>query len=194
MPVESKDTETELLRVKISKIEFPEFCPVCMEPAEDLVFISVTESKGLESYELKSWMRRSDKASAALEAAKGVTTFAVPTCMQHGSKSVRTIKTRIISAFGFFVFFYPILFFLLQINLALVYSRSLMEPLTGALISIIAMILVILYGLFPRALERSLIFENVKRVKDSVDLKLRNDEYRRLFLEMNEIYMGTIHD
>ena len=87
-----------------------------MEPAEDLVFITIVESYGPDSYETSSWMKGDDKAGAALQSAKSSTTFSVPTCMAHGSKSVRTIRTRFITVMGFFVLFYPIIYYLLQIH------------------------------------------------------------------------------
>ena len=194
MAEDSKDAEIKILRTKISKIQFPEFCPVCMDLAEDLIFVSITERKGPESYELNSWMKEKEKTSAALESAKGITTFAVPTCMLHGSKSVRTIRTKMVAVLGFFVLFYPILFFLLQINLALRYSRPLMEPLAAAIVLISGMLLLILYGLYPRAIERYLKFENLRRAGDIVDVKLKNREYRKRFLEMNELYTDIISE
>lgn len=187
-------TEGKIIRTRISKIQFPEVCPVCLEQAEDLVFVTITERIDPESYESKTWIKGSDKASATLEAVKGVTTFAVPTCMRHGSKSVRTTRTKMIAFAGFFIFFYPILFFLLQINLALNYSRSLVEPLMGVFIFATAMCISILYGVFPRALERKLKFGSLKRAKDLIEIVIMNDEYRRLFLELNEIYSDIITD
>lgn len=181
------EREKQRIRTKISKIQFPESCPVCMESAEDLVFVTVTERIGPDSYESRAWIKGEDKTSAALETVKGATTFAVPTCMQHGSRSVRTTRTRMIAVLGFFVFFYPILFYLLRINLAIIYSRPLMEPLMGVLVCSAAMLASILYGLFPRALERNLHFENVKRTKDLVEVIIKNEAYRRLFIQMNEI-------
>lgn len=186
--------EQKRIRTKISSIQFPEVCPVCMEPAEDLVFVSVTERAGPDSYESRSWIKGEDKVSAAIEAVKGITTFALPTCMRHGSKSVRTLRTRIISVLGFFIFFYPIIFYLLQLNTAIIYSRSLMEPIMGVFVFSVAMFLSILYGLFPRALERNVKFENVKRAKDSVEIVVKNEEYRQLFLEMNEINSEIVTD
>jgi hypothetical protein len=93
--------------------------------------MTVTERMGPESYESSSMIRGNDKASIALETAKGTTTFPVPTCIRHGSKSVRSLRIKLIAVAGFFLFFYPILFFLLQINVALIYSRPAAEPITG---------------------------------------------------------------
>jgi hypothetical protein len=114
------------VKAKISRIQFPEICPVCLNDAEDLVFVTVIERIGSDSYESSSMIKGEDKISAALEAAKGATTFPVPTCLRHGSKSVRSLRTKLFAVAGFFIFFYPILFFLLQINVALIYSRSIM--------------------------------------------------------------------
>jgi len=165
-----------------------------MDPAEDLVFITIIESYGPDSYDSSSWVKGDDKTAAALQSARSSTTFPVPTCMAHGSKSVRTIRTRFVSVMGFFVLFYPIIFYVLQINLALIYSRSLTEPAIGAAFFILLLIGTIFYGLYPRALERKLKFENTSRTKDSVDVEIANREYRQVFLEMNAVFADTVSD
>jgi len=184
------DNKRKYLRIKtkLSRIKFPEICPVCLDEAEDLVFVTVSERIGPESYESSSMIKGEDRVSVALESAKGATTFPVPTCLMHGSKSVRSLRTKLIAVAGFFVFFYPILFFLLQINVALIYSRPVFEPVAGFSFFTTLLLLSLLYGLFPRALERSLRFENISRTKDSVDVVMKNREYGKRFLNLNEMF------
>jgi len=165
-----------------------------MEPAEDLVFITIIEGHGPDSYDSSSWGKGDDKITATLQSAKSTTTFPVPTCIAHGSKSVRTIRTRLVSVLGFFVLFYPIVFYLLQINLALIYSRSLIEPVLGVLFFGFLLAATIIYGLFPRALERGLKFENTSRTKDSVDVVIKNKDYRQIFIEMNGVFAEQVSD
>ena len=179
------------IRVKISKIQFPEVCPVCLEEPEDLVFVTVMEKFG-DDYATGSWTSQQDKTAIALNAAKGATTFAIPTCMRHGSKSVRSLKTKLIAAIGFFVLFYPILFSLLQINVALTYSGSILPPLLGTIGTTALLLMILLYSLFPRALERAIRFHDVSRVRDSVQLSLSNPEYSRLFLKLNEMTAESV--
>jgi hypothetical protein len=178
------------IRVKMSKIQFPEVCPVCLEEPEDLVFVTIIEKA--DDYASSSWAKQQDKAAVALSAAKGVTTFAIPTCMKHGSKSVRSLKTKIIAALGFFVLFYPILFFLLQINVALVYSRPILSPLLGFIVTTTLLVMILLYGLFPRVLERAIRFHDVSSVKNSVLLSLSNTEYHKLFLNLNKMVVDIV--
>jgi hypothetical protein len=185
-------TDSSKVRVKLSKIRFPEVCPVCLEEPEDLVFVTVVEKVG-DDYTTSSWAKQ-DKTDIALEAAKGVTTFNIPTCMRHGSRSVRSLRMKLIAALGFFILFYPILFYLLRINVALVYERSLTQPLLGFFITTFALFMILLYGLFPRALERSIRFHRVIRTKDMVLLSILNSEYRRLFLELNGMAVETDKD
>ncbi len=181
------------IRVRISKIQFPEVCPVCLEEPEDLVFVTVIEKFG-DDYASGSWTRQQDKMTIALNAAKGATTFAIPTCMKHGSKNVRSLKTKLIAAIGFFVLFYPILFFLLQINVALAYSGPILPPLLGTLVTTALLVMILLYSLFPRALERAVRFHDVSRVKDLVLLSLSNTEYSRRFLKLNEMIAESVED
>jgi hypothetical protein len=175
------------IKVKLSKIQFPELCPVCLSEPEDLVFVTIIERAG-DDFDVSSWDSGKDKTKLALNAAKGATTFAIPTCIRHGSKSVRSLRTILIAVLGFFILFYPILYFLLQINLALVYSRVLLPPLLGFLVTSSVLILFFLYGFFPRGIERALRFDDVSRVKDSLFLSISNPEYRKQFLKLNEMY------
>ncbi len=181
------------IKVKLSKIRFPEVCPVCLEEPEDLVFVTIFE-KHHDDYTTSSWSKQQDKTAVTLDAARGATTFTVPSCTRHGSRSVRSLRTKLIAALGFFILFYPILYFLLQINVALVYSRPLLNPLLGFLGLTTILVLVLLYGLFPRALERAIRFHDVSRVKDSVVLSISNTEYRSLFLELNELASEIIEE
>lgn len=178
------------IRVRLSKIQFPESCPVCGEEPEDLVFVTIIEKVG-DDYASSSWSRQ-DKTDVALQAARGATTFVIPTCLRHGSKSVRSLKTKLIAALGFFVLFYPILYYLLRINVAVVYERSITEPLLGFITTVSALLLILLWGLFPRALERSIRFHDVSRTKDSVLVSISNPDYRRLFLELNKMDIDNI--
>jgi len=182
------------VRTRLSRIQFPEVCPVCSEGAEDLVFITVMEQQRPDSYETTSMIKGEDKASVALEIARGATTFPVPTCLRHGGKSVRSVRTKLVAAAGFFIFFYPIFFFLLQINTALIYSRSLTEPVVGLLVFTAALAAMFLYGLFPRALERALKFENIDRAKDEVEVIMTNNDYRGKFIELNEMFAESVED
>jgi hypothetical protein len=179
------------LNVKLSKIQFPKVCPVCLQEPEDLVFVTIIE-KVYDDYASSSWAKPQDATSVALSAAKGATTFVIPTCMKHGSKKVRSLKTKLIAALGFFVLFYPILFFLLQINVALVYSRSFLQPLVGFIGTTGLLVMILLYGLFPRALERAIRFYNISPVNDSVLLSISNREYYQLFLDLNEMAVDIV--
>jgi hypothetical protein len=173
------------VRVKLSKIQFPDLCPVCSSEAEDLVFVTVID-KETDDYASSSWTKR-DGVNTELQTAKEATTFAVPTCMQHGSKSVRSLRMKLTAALGLFLLFYPILFYLLRINVALTSSRPLAEPLTALTVLIVILVLILMYGLYPRALERAIRFHDVNRVKDYVILSVSNRDYLNRFLKLNEM-------
>ena len=181
------------IRVKMSKILFPEVCPVCLDEPEDLVFVTVLERYD-DGYSASSWIKQQDKTAAALDAARGAVTFSIPACMHHGSKSVRTVRTKLIAIVGFFVMFYPILFYLLDINLALTYSGSVVRPILGFIGTTLVLLVLLFYGLFPRALERAVRFHYVSRVKDVALVSLKNVEYRARFLELNEMTVDIMND
>jgi hypothetical protein len=187
-----KQKDSSKIRVKMSKILFPDVCPVCLREPEDLVFVTILEK--FDDYSSSSWVKQDDKTSVALDAAKGAVTFSIPTCMLHGSKSVRTLKTKLIAIIGFFVMFYPMLFYLLEINLALTYSRSVLRPVLSLIGTILIFLILLTYGLFPRALERAVRFHYVSRVKDAVLLSIKNDGYRERFLDLNGVSAVTVSD
>ena len=127
-----------------------------------------------------------------LDAAQGATTFSVPTCMRHGSRSVRSFRSKMIAVIGFFIIFYPILYFLLSINLALTYSRDLTQPLTGFIATVSVLVAFLLYGFFPRGLERALQFHDVNRAKDVVLLSISKSEYLDQFRKLNEMHVQEV--
>ena len=49
-----------------------------MEPAEDLVFITIIERYGPDNYDVSSWNKGHDKINAALQSAQSATTFSIP--------------------------------------------------------------------------------------------------------------------
>ena len=184
--VASGKMRSRKIRVKLSKIQFPEICPVCLEEPEDLVFVTIMEKANYD-YASSSWRRGQDRTEVALDSARGAVSLAIPTCMLHGSQSVRSFRTKLVAALGFFVLFYPMLFNLLQINVALGYSRSPLEPFLGFFASFILLVIFLVYGLFPRALERAIRFDDVSRTKDTVLLSISNTEYRNRFMDLNII-------
>jgi len=165
-----------------------------MEPAEDLVFITIIERYGPDNFDVSSWNRGDDKVTTALKSAESTTTFSVPTCMLHGSKNIRTMRTKFVPVIAFFILFYPIIFFLLQINLGIIYSRPLVEPIVSVLFFLAIFLATVCYGFYPRSLERGLKFENPHRVKDIVEIEIKNEKYRQLFIEMNQMFIDPISD
>lgn len=185
-----------LVRAKISKVEFPEKCPVCLDEPEDLVSVTITERSSVvrrDDSAVSTWADGKDKADLILASARGAVTFWVPTCMLHGSGKLRTGRARFIAWAALFVLFYPALFFLLGINAAIWHSRSLLEPVTGLAVILVLLFVLVIYGYYPRALERSLKFIDIDRAKDTVYIDIMNDEYRKLFMDLNAMHADVIH-
>lgn len=185
-----------LVRAKISKVEFPEKCPVCLDEPEDLVSVTITERFSVvrgDDSAVSTWADGKDKADLILASARGAVTFWVPTCMLHGSGKLRTGRARFIAWAALFVLFYPALFFLLGINAAIWHSRSLLEPVTGLAVILVLLFVLVIYGYYPRALERSLKFIDIDRAKDAVYIDIMNDEYRKLFMDLNAMHADVIH-
>jgi len=199
----SEDTEKNqelanltLVRAKISKVEFPERCPVCLDEPEDLVSVTITEKsstlRGDESA-VSMWADGKDKADLILASSRGAVTFWVPTCMLHGSSNLRTGRARFTAWAAVFVLFYPALFFRLGINAAIWNSRPLLEPVAGLAIVLLLFLVLVVYGYYPRALERSLKFIDIDRAKNIVYIDIMNDEYRKLFMDLNAMHADVIH-
>lgn len=180
-----------LVKAKLSKVQFPEVCPVCVEEAEDLVAITVfetlidrwTERRGLVS----GWTKEQDRVDVALSQMKGGSIFWVPTCLSHGSETISTPRKKIMSIIGFMLLFYPFLYYMLGLVAAIEYSRPLLDYLIPVSVLLVAFIIDIMYGFYPRVLERSIKFLDVSHSKDEVVIYLKNPRYRELFLEMNEM-------
>ena len=184
-----------LVRAKISKVEFPEKCPVCLDEPEDLVSVTITERSSVvrrDDNAVSTWADGKDKAELILASARGAVTFWVPTCMLHGSGKLRTERARFIAWAALFVLFYPALFFLLGINAAIWHSRSLFEPVANLIVILLVFFILVIYGYYPRALERSLKFIDIDRAKDTVYIDIMNDEYRKLFMNLNGMHADVI--
>lgn len=185
-----------LVRAKISKVEFPEKCPVCLDEPEDLVSVTITERLSVvrgDDSAVSTWADGKDKADLILASARGTVIFWVPTSMLHGSGKLRTGRARFIAWAALFVLFYPALFFLLGINAAIWHSRSLLEPLANLTVILLVFFVLVIYGYYPRALERSLKFIDIDRAKDAVYIDIMNDEYRKLFMDLNAMHADVIH-
>ncbi len=192
-----KKVQRKRISSSLSKIVFPEVCPVCMDEAEDLVALTIMESQDrwIESRSLVGgWMKSQNKVEVALQESRGGITFWIPACLQHGSDTITTPRKKIIAAIGFLLLIYPFIFYTLGIATALEFDR----PLSGMLLSLILIICLIIidimYGFYPRALERSVKIENISRTKDRVIIILKNDDYRNQFLEQNALHAELLEN
>jgi hypothetical protein len=143
-----------------------------------------TESRSL----VGGWTKGHDKAEVILQEAKGGTTFWIPACFQHGSGTITTPRKKVISAIGFLLLFYPFMFYVLGIAAALEFSRPLTEMLLPLILIFAFIIVDIMYGFYPRALERHVKILDLSRAKNRATIILKNDEYRTLFLEHNALH------
>ena len=58
---------------------------------------------------------------------------------------------------------------------------------------VLVFLVLVIYGYYPRALERSLKFIDIDRAKDAVYIDIMNDEYRKLFMDLNAMHADVIH-
>ena len=184
-----------LVRAKISKVEFPEKCPVCLAEPEDLVSVTITERSSAlrgDDSAASTWTDSKDKADLILASARSAVIFWVPTCMLHGSSNLRTGRARFTAWAAIFVLFYPALFFLMGINVSIWYSQPLLEPVAGLAVILLLFFVLVVYGYYPRALERSLKFIDIDRAKNTVYIDIMNDEYRKLFMDLNAMHAVAI--
>ncbi len=179
----------------MSKLEFPEACPVCMREPEDLVTVTVIEKSSFnkESDNIISEYRGvRNEVDTALAQARGAATFWVPTCMQHGTGSLRTDRSKLVAVCGFFGLFYVVLYYILAVINAVQYSRPLLLPAVGLAISSGVMILLLLYGAIPRSLERNLRFIDIDKGKGVVYLQINNPDYAEAFRQLNQMHADVI--
>ena len=185
-----------LVKVEISKVKFPEKCPVCLGEPEDLVSVTIKERSSTvlgDKSPVRMWTDGRDMADRILASARNAVVFWVPTCMRHGSGKLKTGRARIIAWAAVFVLFYPALYFILGINVAIWYSQSLLEPVAGLTMILLLLFVLAIYGYYPRALERSLKFIDIDRAKSTVYIDIMNDGYRKLFMDLNAMHADVIH-
>lgn len=184
-----------LVRSKLDKLEFPEICPVCSSEAEDLVSIIVYEHFerfGGTSSISGSWSHGEDKTDAALAQAQGALAFWVPACMNHGSKSILTRSKRIMSIIVVMILFYPLLYFIMGILVAIQFSRPIEDPFFGFAVILLIIVFDVLYGFYPRALQRKIKFIKVNRIENEVYIEIHNDAYLERFISLNEMHVDIV--
>lgn len=185
---------TTRVRTSISKVQFPEVCPVCMASPEDLVSVTVIEKSIYQKREGETpsvWSSGISAPDPALRSGR-VATFWVPTCMKHGSGKLRTLRTRFVPILVFFIVFYPALYFALALVSAQYNPRPILEPLVGLIVTVGLMIATAFYGFYPRPLERTLRFVDIDTIHDLVFLEIRNSQYAKRFLELNAMHSEQI--
>jgi hypothetical protein len=182
------------VRSSIAKVKFPEVCPVCLKEPEDLVLVTVLDrsSDDIIPDTYSSFKRGDDELGAAADSIKGAATFWIPTCNRHGSGSLRTGRVKFVAWASYFVFFYIILYFALDVSRAVHFSRPLLMPMTGLGLSLAAFIILVLYGYFPRILERKIKFISIDRSNDLVIIDIKNEEYLEQFKEMNVMHTDIL--
>lgn len=185
----SKREREGAVKARISKVQFPEVCPVCMNEAEDLVALTATETTVDRLTERRalvgSWSASSRIDDSAIPGLSNAVIFWIPACLLHGSDTITTSRKKVASIVVFMLLFYPLLYFSLDLLTAVQYSRPLVTALFATIILLAAMIASIMYGFYPRALERYVRFLSIDRGKDKVMIYLKNAQYRKRFLDLN---------
>ncbi len=185
----SKREREGAVKARISKIRFPEICPVCMDEAEDLVTLTATETTVDRLTERRalvgSWSAASRIDDSAMPSLSNAVIFWIPACLLHGSDTITTSRKKVASIVSFMLLFYPLLYFSLELLTAVQYSRPLVTALFATIALLVAMIASILYGFYPRSLERYVKFLLIDRGKDRVVIYLKNAQYRKRFLDLN---------
>ncbi len=175
------------IRARLSTLKFPEMCPACLKsPPEDLVAVTIIERPEYDRHleDTIALSKRND-IDITLTTASGAVTLFIPTCLHHGSKSLRTLRTRLSPAIAFFLLFYPILFFMMQLNIAYTTHRDTIQPLIMLALSLTVMLISCAYGMTPRALERSIKFRDISGGRDQITIEIANQTYASAFLESN---------
>lgn len=192
---EIADTESTLVKCSLSKMEFPEICPVCLKEPEDLVAITIIERPLGDRGDDRTYSavkRGTSKADITLEAARGATTLWVPTCMKHGSANVRSDKMRMVSWLSFFIMFYPILYFVLTISSSLRDSSVTVFDVVGLGASLALFLGLSFYGCFPRALERTVKVVELEYAKDRIYLNIKSPRYLKQFMDLNAMHCDRV--
>lgn len=177
------------VKTKLSKLELPEVCPVCMEQAEDLVPITAYERKDsgqLAEPPRSAWRTTRKDIGPSLHSMRGALILWVPCCAAHCN--VRSYREKYVGLCGFLLLLYPLIYMWLGIITAIGSEESIFPPITGLLIVIVILIFLGVYSFFPRALERSFRIQSINRTSDYVILGLSNKEYLAAVMEENQMY------
>ncbi|NWF96205.1 MAG: hypothetical protein HXY34_08680 [Candidatus Thorarchaeota archaeon] len=183
-----------LFKTRISKVKFPEMCPVCLGEPEDLVSVTIVERSKHDRAVRSSAFAWASKGreNISLVAASGAATFWVPTCMRHGTRGLRSDRMKLVPVITFFLLFYPALYFVLRLISALQGGTETLTPAIGLTATASTIVVTMLYGFLPRALERTLRFIDINKGQDTVFLEITNEQYAQAFLELNRMFVDVL--
>lgn len=174
-------------------MQFPEKCPVCLTSANDRFEIKVNEKEVHGEVYFSRYASIYTKPTGIPYSPSGSSTsivLRIPVCEDHTSK--RTFGTALTGVIGFFLFFYPLLFSLLCISRDLRYGGNLVLDTFVFLTFAGITSALLLYGFFPRSIERAIFIERANRGEDLIFLRISNEEYLEMFMELNQMYAKII--
>ena len=176
-------TSESVLKVRFNRIQFPNFCPVCLQPATEITKVMFVSGSHYGRYNFHIYKPGSGLRSV----------IRVPTCDLHTFQGIRE-EHKVYWFFFTMVAFVPILFLVYGTTNAFFLGRDILPNLLGLVLLGLIVSLITLFIFWPRSIQR--YFKVLDIVSNDIDilLKLKNLDYQDMFVEMNAMHVSIIRE
>lgn len=176
-------TSESVLKVRFSRIQFPNFCPVCLQPATEITKVMFVSGGHYGRYNFHDY-----KLGSGLKSI-----IRVPTCDLHTFQGIRG-EHKVYWIFFTMVAFVPIFFLFYSTTNAFFMGRDILPSLLGLVLMSSIVSLFTLFIFWPRSIQR--YFKVLDMVSNDIDilLKLKNRDYQVMFVEMNAMHVSIIRE
>jgi hypothetical protein len=185
--VNKKVFKEPIIRAKINKIRFPNCCPVCGAPATSTTWISTAPRK--KRLLRPHWDPAYSPTSRRVHgiSAPHLKSFPVPVCEGHHVSDDGVIRFRSIAALILVIVASSSIFVIMFAGSDYWYHRGLSSWLGPYFLVLAASVLVGVIAFKPNGLESSVKIVGFDFDVQYVWLNLKREEYRRKFMNENEM-------
>lgn len=186
-----------ILKVMVEKVRFPDVCPVCLQPANEVTTVIISDKTYLEASPYRGLLvggiggQSRYRYQHYTPGGGEKRVIRVPTCELHKHQEVRGEFKTCWFAFAL-ISFAPILLLFYGVTNAIFHGGEVFLDIFGLLLLLGALLASTLFIFWPRPFQRAFAVMDVTPNDMDIILKLKNHKYSDLLVSMNEMYVSVI--
>ena len=172
-----------VLKVRFNRVQFPNFCPVCFQPATEITKVMIVSGGHYGRYSFHNYTPGS-----------GLKSFIrVPTCDLHIFQGIRE-EHKVYWFFFTMVSFAPLLFLFYSTTNAFFLGRDILPSLLGLALLGSIVFSITLFIFLPRSFQRHFKVLDIFLSDIDILLNLKNRDYQVIFVEMNAMHVSIMSE